>query len=167
MATNFQNNTLPAKGRLWKANRDKMHTNQSSALQSHNRYPNENNRRRQYGHNLYPGTLHTAKKVVGMPNKYKIFTSGEGRRRAAVVVTNSQIDTMLINQLSVTDTVTVEVIKGSLKFIIISMYFDGGNPIQRDLVKIEAVLQHAKGKGVLIVTADPPCGSIQLQTREV
>jgi hypothetical protein len=30
------------------------------------------------------------------------------------------------------------------------MYFDRGNPIERDLVKIEAVLQHAKGTGVLI-----------------
>jgi hypothetical protein len=49
--------------------------------------------------------------VVGIPTKYKIFTSGEGRRRAAVIVTNNQIDTTLINQLSDADTFTVEVIK--------------------------------------------------------
>jgi len=90
-------------------------------------------------------------KAAGILKKYKIFTSGEGRCRAAVVATNNQKDTIFI-QLSKADTVVVEIIKGSLKIILVSMYFDRENPIEHDLVKIEAVMRHAKGTGVLIAT---------------
>jgi urate oxidase len=41
--------------------------------------------------------------------KDKIFTHGESRTRAAIVVNNNQIDTLLIKQLSVSDTVVLEV----------------------------------------------------------
>ena len=56
----------------------------------------------------------------------------------------------LINQLSDADSVAVGVLKGSLKFMITSIYFDRGRSIEMDLVKIDAVLEHAKGAGVLI-----------------
>ena len=46
-------------------------------------------------------------KVVGIPTKYKIFTSGDDRCRAAVVVTNKHIDVMSIHQLSDVDPVSV------------------------------------------------------------
>ena len=39
-------------------------------------------------------------KTAGIPTKYKIFAAGEVRSRAAIVVTNNQIDTLLIKQLS-------------------------------------------------------------------
>jgi len=68
------------------------------------------------------------------------------------VATNNQIDTMLIQQLSDADTVVVEILKGSLKIILFSMYFDRETPIEHDLVSIEAVMRHAKGTGVLIAT---------------
>jgi hypothetical protein len=48
-------------------------------------------------------------KVLGIPTKYKIFTSGEDRRRAAVVATNNQIDAMLIHKMSDADTVGVDI----------------------------------------------------------
>jgi hypothetical protein len=68
------------------------------------------------------------------------------------VATDNQIDTMLIQQLSDTDRVVVEIIKGSLKIILVSMYFDRETPIEHDLVKFEVVMRHAKGTGVLIAT---------------
>jgi len=46
-------------------------------------------------------------KAAGILKKYKTFTSGEGRCRAAVVATNNQIDTILIQQVSDADTVVV------------------------------------------------------------
>ena len=49
-------------------------------------------------------------KMVGLLKKYKIFASGEGRIRAAIVVTNNRVDTILIKQLSVEDTVVLEII---------------------------------------------------------
>jgi hypothetical protein len=48
-----------------------------------------------------PYTLQS--KVAGITKSYKTFTTGEGRSRAAVVVTNKQIDTILIKQLSDAD----------------------------------------------------------------
>jgi hypothetical protein len=43
-------------------------------------------------------------KVIGISTRYKIFTSGEDRCRAAVVATNNQVDATLIHQLSDADT---------------------------------------------------------------
>jgi len=42
--------------------------------------------------------------------KYKIFVSGEGRIRAAIVVTNNPVDTIILKQLSDEDPVILEVI---------------------------------------------------------
>jgi len=90
-------------------------------------------------------------KVVGITKKYKIFTSGEGRNQAAIVVTNKQLDTLLIKQLSDEDIVVLEVIFDNVKIILTSMYFDISQQIGIDLLKIEAIIKHAKGAGVLIV----------------
>ena len=88
-------------------------------------------------------------KVVGISNKYKTFTSGRGRCRAAVVVTNNHIDTMLIQQVSDADMVAVEIIKGSIKLVAVSMYFDRENQIEQDLGKMELTMHHAKDTAVL------------------
>jgi exonuclease III len=89
-------------------------------------------------------------KIAGIPKKFKIFTSGEGRNRAAIVVTSNHIDTLLITQLSDVDAVVVEVIFGNLKIILANICFGIGQPIEVDLTKIDATLQHAKGASVLI-----------------
>jgi hypothetical protein len=89
-------------------------------------------------------------KTAAIPKTYKSFTSGEGTNRAANVVTNNQSHTLLIKQLSDTDTVILEIIIGSLKIILASMYFNIGKQIEMDLMKTEAAIQHAKGAGVLI-----------------
>ena len=75
-----------------------------------------------------------------------------GRPRAAIVVTNKEIDTTMICQLSDTDTVTVEVIKDSTKIIATSMYCDREIQIESDLEKMERVLLHANKFGVLIAS---------------
>jgi hypothetical protein len=64
-----------------------------------------------------PYTLQS--KVVGIKN-YEVFTTGE-EDTAAVVVTNNQIDTMLIKQHSDADTLAVEIINGSSKIILVSV----------------------------------------------
>ena len=89
-------------------------------------------------------------RVIGVPKQYNTLTAGKARSRAAIIVTNNRIDAMLITQLSDADAVTVEITRGDLKIIIASMYFDRGNPLGPDLAKIEAILQHAKGLGVII-----------------
>jgi len=103
-------------------------------------------------------------KVVGISTKYKIFTSGEERCRAAVVVTNNLIDTMLIQQLSDADTVAVEIIMGSTKIIADSMYFDRENHKEQDLVKMDLVLQHARIQGSCLPWTTMPDPSYGMTT---
>jgi len=64
-----------------------------------------------------------------------------------VVVTNNQIDVMLIHQLSDADKVAVEIIKGNTKLIAESMYFDREHQID-DLIKMDSILHHSKNTGV-------------------
>ena len=54
-------------------------------------------------------------KVVGIPKKYKILAHGEGRHRAAIVITNKMIDSILIRQLSDEDAVVTEVVYNKVK----------------------------------------------------
>jgi hypothetical protein len=88
--------------------------------------------------------------MAGLSKKYKIFASAEGRIRAAIVVTNNRVDTILIKRLSDEDTVVLEVIIDSKKIILVSMYFDKSQRIETELLKIEAIIQHAKGAEELI-----------------
>ena len=59
-----------------------------------------------------------------MPRSLKIFMAGEGKHRAAIVVNNNHLDTILIKQLSDEDNVVIEIIYSELKIIIASLYFD-------------------------------------------
>ena len=90
--------------------------------------------------------------MAGIPKTYKTYNTSEIKCRAAVVATNSSIDTTLIRQYTDADTVVVEIIKGSLKIILINMYFDVENLIENDIAKIEAILKQAQRTDVLIAT---------------
>jgi hypothetical protein len=92
------------------------------------------------------------RKAAGIPTTYKTYNTSEIKCRATAVATNSSIDTTLIRQFTDVDTVVAEIIKGSLKIILINMYFGGENLIENDIAKVEAILKQAQGTGVLIVT---------------
>jgi len=89
-------------------------------------------------------------KIAGISRRHKIFTHGAHRTRAAIVVTNNQIDTLLLTQLSDSDTVVLEITLDNAKIIIASMYFDINQQTADDMLKIEAILQHAKGAGIIL-----------------
>jgi len=74
-------------------------------------------------------------KIVGLSQYYKVFSSGEGRKRAAIVINNRQIDTLLINQLSDEDAVVLETKVDNAKIIIASLYFDINRPLDTDMKK--------------------------------
>ena len=84
--------------------------------------------------------------------KYRIFTAGNGKHRAAIVIPNNKIDAMLITQISNEDTVFVEIIHENLKFFAASMYFDIEDQIENIFSKIDTILQFAKGEMILIAT---------------
>ena len=58
----------------------------------------------------------TRGKIAGLSKKIKIFTSGEGKHRAATAVKNNKLDTMLIKQISDENVVVLEVITGSKNY---------------------------------------------------
>jgi len=89
-------------------------------------------------------------KVFGISSKFRTFTNAGTRSRAAIVVTNKHIDALILKQFSDADAVVAEITLDGVKLILASMYFDIGRQMEVDLSKIEAVLQHANGVGVLL-----------------
>jgi hypothetical protein len=55
--------------------------------------------------------------ATGISQKYRIFSGGQGKKRAAIVVTNKSLDALLIHQMSEEDTVVVEITHGNQNFI--------------------------------------------------
>ena len=89
-------------------------------------------------------------KVAGVSRNYRIFTNGDHRIRAAIIVTNQHIDAMQINQISNEDAVVLEIIHDNLKAYAGSMYFDIERDINVDLMKLDNFLTYARGKGIII-----------------
>jgi hypothetical protein len=88
-------------------------------------------------------------KLAGLPKSLAIYTSRAGRKRAAIVINNKQIDAIKITQISGEDTVVLETKVGNATLLIAGMYFDINRPIEYDLQKMQAILMHAKGVGAV------------------
>jgi len=72
-------------------------------------------------------------KLAGLSRSHKVYTSGDGRKRTAIVINNDQLNFTLISQLSNEDCVAVEVRLGAVKFYSVSMYFDSRRDIEEDI----------------------------------
>ncbi|KDQ71554.1 hypothetical protein L798_09187 [Zootermopsis nevadensis] len=92
-------------------------------------------------------------KLVGIPSSFITYTAGNDRKRSAIIQNNNKIDAIMINQLSDEDCVVVEVWANEIKLYAVSIYFDINNDIERDIKKMESILHHANGSG-LIIAAD-------------
>jgi hypothetical protein len=99
---------------------------------------------------VHTGAVYSPRKAAGVATQYKIFTAGEARSRAAVIITNRKVDATLITQLSDEDKTTLEITSGDTTITLVSMYFDRQNPLEHDLTKFEAILKHAKRVGAII-----------------
>ena len=95
-----------------------------------------------------PYTIHN--KVVGITKRYRTFTSSVGRSRRATVVTNNQIDALLIQEVTDKDTVVVELILRNLKFYAANMYLDITEQLDKTNELINDILQLANTSGLLI-----------------
>lgn len=89
-------------------------------------------------------------KVAGFPKSFKIFTQGNGRRKACIILNNYNIDVISINQISNEDCVAMEFIYQNLHFYGASMYFDCGKDIGRDIEKMGKIIDLAKDKGIIL-----------------
>ena len=88
-------------------------------------------------------------KLAVLRKSLAVYTLGAGRKRAAIVINNKQIDTMKITQLSNEDKVVLETKFGNAALLIASMYFDINRPINLDLQKMQAILMHANAVGIV------------------
>ena len=88
-------------------------------------------------------------KIGGLPRSRTVLTSGEGKKRAGIVINNKHIDAILITQLSDEDATLMETRVGSVTFVIASTYFDIKRSIDEDLKKMQAVMTQAKGTGIV------------------
>ena len=89
---------------------------------------------------------------VGIEKKCRVFTAGNGKRRAAICIPNNKTDAMLITQTSNEDTVVLEIIHKKIKFFTVSMYIDIDLQIENSFTNIDEILQFAKGARILIAT---------------
>jgi hypothetical protein len=67
-----------------------------------------------------------------------------------MVLNKKQVDPILIKQLSDEDAVVLEVTIDNTRIIIVSMYLDINRQKDIDMLKMEAIIIHATGAGILI-----------------
>ena len=89
-------------------------------------------------------------KLAGRPRSHKVYTSGDGRKRTAIVINDDQLDVTVITHLSNEDCVAVEVRSEAVKFYSVSMYFDCRREIEEDIRQLEKVMDYTKRNGLII-----------------
>ena len=96
--------------------------------------------------------------IRGVSRKYRTYSYGEGRRRAAIIIANDGIGAILITQHSDNDTVLLEIQQENKRYYVASIYMDYNTTIDKDLNRIEKILTFTKGEKLLIAT-DSNCRS--------
>jgi hypothetical protein len=88
-------------------------------------------------------------KIGGMQHFLTVLTFWERKKRAAIIINNKNIDTLLITQISDEDLTVMETNAGNARFVIASIYFDIERPIEVDLNKTHAIITYAKDTGII------------------
>ena len=95
-----------------------------------------------------PYTLRNS--VAGFPKSFKIHTQGEGRKRAAIIVNNNEVDVIAITQSSHEDAILTEIRHKGLRLFGASIYFPIDRDMERDLDTLDNILQYIKGEGLVL-----------------
>ena len=90
-------------------------------------------------------------KLAGIPKHMKIYSQGHGRKRAAVIVNNKNLDVVAITQLSEEDGLVIEAKYHNFTFIGASMYFDILRNVEEDLQKIKNIIDGNPGNGIIFL----------------
>ena len=127
-----------------------MLSDKPTAFKNSNGQPNGTNRKGRNRRGLCTRAIYCPQQSSGNFKKYRKFTSPVGRCRTATVVTNNQIDALLIQETTDKDTVVVELIIGSLKFYTANMYLDITEKLDKNIELINGILKLANTSGILI-----------------
>jgi hypothetical protein len=90
------------------------------------------------------------KNITGFPKGFRTFAHGEGRKRAAIVVNNNDIDVTAITQVSHEDAILTEIQYKGAKLFGTSLYLPIDRDIDRYFEKIENILQLTRGEGLIL-----------------
>jgi len=87
---------------------------------------------------------------LGITKRYRTFIAVEGNSRAAIVVSDTTIDALLITQLSDNDAVLLEIDNGQTHFYAASIYLDYNDSIENNIKTIEKMVTFTKGAKLII-----------------
>jgi len=88
-------------------------------------------------------------KPKGITSGYRTYTHGEGKSRGALII-NDTLDTLLIIQLSDSDTVLLEIHKGRKIFYAVIVYMDYNESIENNLQTLQNILEFTGGAKLII-----------------
>lgn len=88
--------------------------------------------------------------VAGFPKCFKIHTHGGGRKRAAIIVNNNEVDVIAITQGSHEDAILTEISHQGLSLFGASLYLPIDRDMERDLDTIDNIIQYTKGEGLVL-----------------
>jgi phage gpG-like protein len=88
--------------------------------------------------------------MTGITRSFRSYLSPEDNNRAAVVITNKEIDAVLITQISNSDIVLLEIEYKNNKAFIASAYFDITTKIEDELSRLDQILELTKKQGIVI-----------------
>ena len=86
-------------------------------------------------------------------SRYRTFIAGGGNSRAAIVISDTRINALLITQHSDKDAVLLEIDDGQTHFYAASIYLDYRDPIENSIKIIEEIVKFTK-EGKLIIAMD-------------
>jgi hypothetical protein len=89
-------------------------------------------------------------KTTGITTSHRTYITNVEKCRAAIIIANDNIDTILIKQLCDRDTIVIEVRYKSTRIIAASMYLDIKEELNNKIAKMEEILKFGTGTGILI-----------------
>jgi len=89
-------------------------------------------------------------KTAGITKTHRIYISTEDRSRAAIIITNENIDAVFINQLCDRDNVVLELKYKNIRIFVASIYLDINEEIGTKRAKVDEIIQLSKGSSILI-----------------
>jgi len=83
-------------------------------------------------------------------SRYRTFIAGGGNSRAAIVISDTRINALLITQHSDKDAVLLEIDDGQTHFYAASIYLDYRDPIENSIKTIEEIVKFTKEEKLII-----------------
>jgi hypothetical protein len=126
-----------------------MHPNKPAALESGDRQPYESNPTRKHIVFVQEPYL-LQNKTAGITRTHRTYISNEDKSWAAIIIANDNIDAVLIKQLSDRDSVALGLRYKSIRLLAASMYLDITEENDKQIAKVDDMIQYSKGSGILI-----------------